>query len=108
MFKVGTKVDDVSVYISKNGYGEIQYVGIINNIIRRAKEHLITKGIQIRSIMTGLSRIDARLLEQYIIEVNGLGKNGGTLLNKINSISPKKINYSQLMQKGNELFELIN
>lgn len=37
-----------------------------------------------------LSRIDARILEQSLINQYGLQKNGGQLYNQINSISPKK------------------
>ena len=34
----------------------------------------------------GKSRDDARAVKQVLIEYNELGKNGGSLLNKINSI----------------------
>jgi hypothetical protein len=37
--------------------------------------------------MDGLSRTDARAVEQALIVSYGLGKNGGTLLNRINSIA---------------------
>lgn len=38
---------------------------------------------------TNLNKIDARIMEQNLINKYGLGKNGGQLYNKINSISPK-------------------
>jgi hypothetical protein len=38
---------------------------------------------------TGLSRTGARVWEQTLINQYGLQKNGGLLLNRINSISPK-------------------
>ncbi|KZN66404.1 hypothetical protein N478_20275 [Pseudoalteromonas luteoviolacea S4060-1] len=34
--------------------------------------------------MSSLSRADAKAVEQVLIEHHGLGKNGGTLMNKIN------------------------
>ena len=36
-----------------------------------------------------LSRIQARIIEQRLINYYGIGNNGGTLFNKINSISPR-------------------
>lgn len=38
---------------------------------------------------TNLSRTEARVWEQTLINQYGLQKNGGLLLNKINSIAPK-------------------
>ena len=40
----------------------------------------------------GLSKEQARIQEQLLINQYGLGKDGGVLLNKINSISPNKWN----------------
>ena len=74
------------MYLSKNADGVTQYVGITNNIARRQAEHLASKGIEIEPLMKNLSRSDARAVEQALIEIHGLGKNGGTLINKINSI----------------------
>ena len=37
----------------------------------------------------GLSKAQARFLEQVLINQYGMQRNGGALLNKINSISPK-------------------
>jgi len=52
--------------------GRVNYVGITNNLARRAAEHLRTKGIQIEKLMSGLSRTDALAVEQALIEVHGL------------------------------------
>ena len=44
------------------------------------------------SVVSGaqnLTRIQARVWEQTLINTYGLGKNGGLLFNSINSISPK-------------------
>ena len=38
---------------------------------------------------TGLSRIQARIIEQKMINTDQLQKNNGQLYNKINSISPR-------------------
>jgi hypothetical protein len=40
--------------------------------------------------LDNLSRADARAVEQTLTDYHGLGKDGGTLINKINSISPVK------------------
>ena len=95
------------VYISKNANGVVDYAGITNNLARRAAEQLSSKGIRIQKLMGGLSRSDARAVEQALIEIHGLGKNGGTLLNKINSISPKNPVYGQQLQRGYDLLKSI-
>jgi hypothetical protein len=41
----------------------------------------------VESYGSTLSKIQARSLEQVLIDMYGLGKNGGKLLNKINSIA---------------------
>ncbi|MFM1652569.1 RHS repeat-associated core domain-containing protein [Brevibacillus sp. B_LB10_24] len=69
------------VYLSRNADDVVQYVGITNNLARRAAEHLNSKGINIEGLMKNLNRADARAVEQALIEIHGLGKNGGTLMN---------------------------
>jgi len=39
---------------------------------------------------TNLTKTEARVIEQTIINQFGMQKNGGQLLNKINSIAPSK------------------
>ena len=87
--------------------GVTNYVGITNNLARRSAEHLAHKGISIQPLMKGLSRADARAVEQALIEIHGLSKNGGTLLNKINSISSKSPIYGQQLQRGYDLLKSI-
>ena len=87
--------------------GVTRYVGITNNLARRAAEHLARKGINIEPLMQGLSRADARAVEQALIEIHGLGRNGGTLLNKINSIARTNPNYASQLERGFELLESI-
>ena len=57
--------------------------------------------------MSGLSRSDARAVEQALIEIHGLRKNGGTLLNRINSISPLNPSYARRVQRGYDLLQSI-
>jgi len=72
--------------------GITRYVGITDDIVKRGQAHLRERGIIIDQIpgMANLSRADARAVEQTLINYHGLGKNGGTLINKINSISAVK------------------
>jgi RHS repeat-associated protein len=98
-----------TVYRSLDEAGEVQYVGITTNLERRAAEHLADTGIEIEEIngLTGLSRGDARAVEQTLIDTYGLGKNGGSLLNKINSISPTRDTpfYLDSLLRGRELLQ---
>jgi hypothetical protein len=101
------KTAENSVYLSKAADGAVQYIGITNDVARRAAEHLSQKGIQIRPLMNGLSRSDARSVEQALIEIHGLEKNGGTLINKINSIAKSNPNYATSLERGYELLQSI-
>jgi RHS repeat-associated protein len=87
--------------------GEVVYVGITQDFSARAATHLRTKGIQIEEIgqLRNLARDDARAVEQALIEFYGLGKNGGTLLNKINSIRPSDPGYAALLARGHQLLQ---
>lgn len=87
--------------------GVTQYVGITNNLARRAAEHLASKGISIEPLMTGLSRADARSVEQALIEIHQLSKNGGTLINRINSIAKSNPIYAESVKRGFELLKSI-
>ncbi|WP_291529133.1 DUF6443 domain-containing protein [Bacteroides sp. UBA939] len=98
---------EMTVYRSVTAGGVVQYVGITNNFLRRSAEHWASKGIVIRELIPGISKADARAIEQALIEIHGLGKNGGTLLNKINSISPKNPVYAAQLQRGLELLKSI-
>jgi len=82
---------------------KVEYIGITNNIERRTTEQLASKGINIKPIkgLTNLSREDARLVEQRLIEEHGLGN----LLNKINSISTKNPLYSSVSTRGTALLK---
>lgn len=84
-----------SVYIGEDGEGNIRYVGITERSPNvRFAEHLHSESsrasLKYHTIpdATGISKINARIMEQNIINKYGLGKNGGQLFNKINSIAP--------------------
>jgi predicted GIY-YIG superfamily endonuclease len=100
--RFGGQGERVTVYQSVAENGDVEYVGITNNIVRRAAEHLASKGIRIRAIpgLTNLSRYDARSVEQALIEIHKLSKNGGTLFNKINSISRKNPQFAHRLERG--------
>jgi filamentous hemagglutinin len=87
--------------------GVTRYVGITDDIVKRGQAHMREKGIVIDQIpgMANLSRADARAVEQVLINLYGLGKNGGSLINKINSISKvnKTTRYEQALVRGAEL-----
>lgn len=100
-----TATTGVTVYQSVSEAGVVQYVGITNNIARRAAEHAAQRGIQISPIqgLSGLTRYEARAVEQALIEKHGLQRFGGTLLNKINSISIKNPSYGAAIRRGSEI-----
>jgi len=84
------------VYHGLDDAGKVRYIGITNRPASiRFAEHLnsgTAKSLLDYEIIEGavsLSRIEARIWEQQLINSYGLQKNGGLLLNKINSISPK-------------------
>jgi RHS repeat-associated protein len=87
--------------------GETIYVGITKNFKARAIAHFEEKGIRIQPIesLQNMPRADARAVEQVMIEYYGLGKNQGTLLNKINSISQNNPIYGKSLSRGRELLQ---
>ena len=86
-----------------------RYVGITDEIVKRGQAHLRQKGIVVSKIrgLDNISRADARAVEQTRIDYHGLGKDGGTLINKINSISSVKnpTKYEQGFIRGAELLK---
>ncbi len=107
MADIGGGGGQTSVYVSVNAQKQVQYVGLTDDIARRAAEHLRERGFRIRELLGGLSREDARAVEQALMEIHGLGKNGGTLLNRINSIARTNPQYAALLRRGMELLESI-
>jgi hypothetical protein len=98
----------VAVYQSLGANGRVNYVGVTNDLVRRNVQHLRKGGaIQGQAIpgLTNLSRVDARAVEQALISGYGPGKNGGQLLNKINSIRKTRPEYAKLLQRGYDLLK---
>ncbi len=98
---------DHSVYRSLNSRKQVQYVGITNEVARRYAEHLRQNGFRIQKLLGNLSREDARAVEQALIEMHGLAKNGGSLVNRINSIARSNPRYAAMVSRGRELLESI-
>ncbi|HUT18233.1 MAG TPA: RHS repeat-associated core domain-containing protein, partial [Anaerolineae bacterium] len=98
-----------TVYQSVNKAGQVDYVGITGNFEQRAAAHLRLDALRIRPIqgLEALSRADARAVEQVLIEWHGLGRNGGTLLNKINSIATSNPIYESAIARGHEILRTI-
>lgn len=94
-----------SVYRSLNEAGDVQNVGITNDMVRRAAEH--AGRFRIQEVVGGLSRADARAVEQALIEQHVLARNGGTLLNQINSIAGNNPIYSDAIQIGKDILSNI-
>jgi filamentous hemagglutinin len=98
-----------SAYTSAADDGSTRYVGITDNIEARSAAHMSQKGIEIAPIpgLQGISREDARAVEQVLIEYYRLGKDGGPLLNKINSIAASNPSYAASLIRGSELLKSI-
>ena len=89
-----------SVYISKSG-NTVNYAGRTNNVIRRTAEHkYAARGVVPQEVAKKLTLKQARGLEQALINRYGLLKNGGTLINKINSIAISNPIYNQAVLFG--------
>ena len=85
-----------TVYVGVDNLENPCYVGITQRSpMNRFIEHL-SSGTERAALRyypiegaQGLSRIQARIIEQQLINTYGLGRNAGLLFNKINSISPR-------------------
>lgn len=98
------------VYLARGGKGlkGIQYVGITSQFAIRQATHLRTKGIFIEKALEGLTKADAKAVEQVLIEMYKLGgKQGqtGQLLNKINSIAKNNPVYGEALKRGAEIIK---
>jgi len=95
-----------SVYMSITAGKE--YVGITTDLARRGREHRNgPHGMEISELVAGLTKAEARGVEQVIIEARGLRKDGGDLLNQINSIASTRENYEAMKARGREILESI-
>jgi hypothetical protein len=95
------------VYTSKDPItGKVNYVGIIDNPAARfAAQRRSGLGVNPEAVsgLESLTRAEARAVEQVLIEQYGLGKNGGSLLNKINSIAPANPIYASAKTTGTNI-----
>lgn len=84
--------------------GATRYIGITNNLARRSANHLISKGWRIEPLpgLDKLSRVDARAVEQVLIEHYGLEN----LHNKINSIASRSKIYPDAIKRGVEILRI--
>lgn len=89
--------NNVNVYKGFDAAGSDVYVGVTNNLARRQGEWGNT--LRIDQIHEGLTRNQARAIEQVIIEQNP------NYLNKINSISLSNPNYQQAIDWANTFME---
>ncbi len=96
-----------AVYRSVDAAGDVQYVGITNDLARRAGEHAGRFAIEEIPGLSNLSRADAKAVEQVLIETHGLASNGGALLNKINSIASTNPGYAQALQRGAQILQQV-
>jgi filamentous hemagglutinin len=83
----------------------VVYVGITRDLPARAAAHARAKGIDVDEIpgLSNLSKTAARGVEQALIELHGLPKAGGTLMNKINSIAASNPIYRDAVARGRDL-----
>lgn len=102
------RTGNVTVYRSFNEItGEVNYVGITSRFRQRSIEHFKNKGILIEKMrgLNDLTRSDARAVEQTLIELHKLKKNGGTLINKINSIAETNPKYAEALKRGTQILK---
>lgn len=114
LFAIEEGVGETSyiVYEALDESGEVIYVGITQNLERRAAEHLAEKGITIKGVegAVNLTKTQARGVEQVLIEHYGLGGKAGQtgqLLNKINSIARTNPKYEAAVTFGRIFLERI-
>jgi filamentous hemagglutinin len=53
------------------------------------------------------SRLDAKAVEQTLIELHVLGRNGGALLNRINSIAQTNPEYAESLRRGTDILRAL-
>lgn len=94
---VASNTGSYAVYQGLDAANTVRYVGITKRLPSlRFSEHLNSTGTgkeflryEVIEDAQGLLRNQARTLEQTLINQYGMQRNGGLLLNKVNSIAPK-------------------
>lgn len=73
---------------------------------RRARAHKQRgsgkEDLVMEKVATGLTERQARDAEQALVILHGLKRDGGILRNKINSISPRKRDYAERVERGKQ------
>ena len=87
---------------------QVQYIGRTNDFKKRRKEHFRRNGMIIHQIpeLVNLRLKEARVIEQSLIDLYFLEKNGGSLKNAINSIKPTKKLYGGPRRQDQNLQKL--
>jgi hypothetical protein len=98
--ELGLVVHNECVYRAFDAAGNVIYTGMTKSFPRRYAEHARRRGIEIVELVGDLTRDAARGVEQALIDVHKLGKDGGTLINKINSIATTNPKYKDLTEQG--------
>jgi RHS repeat-associated protein len=106
--RVGEGVYDVYQIVGSEG---VRYVGITTDFVRRSLEHSSKYGAEftMERVVSGISKIDARGVEQVMIEHYGriadrAGRDlDGQLDNLINSISPARDYYQEAVRRGRDI-----
>ncbi len=98
--ELGLVVHNECVYRAFDAAGNVIYTGMTKSFPRRFAEHAREKGIEIVELVGDLTRDAARGVEQALIDIHKLGKDGGTLTNKINSIAKTNPKYKDLTDEG--------
>ncbi|MFN9344270.1 MAG: GIY-YIG nuclease family protein, partial [Planctomycetota bacterium] len=98
--ELGVLVHNECVYRAFDAAGNVIYTGITKSFPRRYAEHARRTGIEIVELVGDLTRDAARGVEQALIDIHKLGKDGGTLTNKINSIAATNPKYKDLTEQG--------
>jgi len=77
-------------------------------ILKRGQQHTYSsKTLRLMQYQVfRMSRSDARTVEQVLIEYNGLAKDGGSLINKINSISTANPICAESLARGAALLKV--
>ena len=90
--------------------GEVEYVGATRNFPLRRFYWARMRGYNARQLeeLGDLTWPEARGVEQVLIEHHQLGRFGGTLANRIYSISPRNPRYAELLRVGRELLRSVN
>ncbi len=93
---------DVFVYVGRNNANQIVYVGITNDLGRRALQHA-DRDFYMQAIGPAMPRQTARAVEQALIEKFGMASRGtGVLQNLRNEVSPNRAIHSDVVAHGND------